>query len=145
MKTYSVKASEITREWHVLDASGEVLGKLATRVASLLMGKHKTTFSRHIDIGDYVVVTNAEKIKITGNKAGQKFYYRHSGYPGGLKSVSLEDLLVSNPGQAIEHAVRGMLPGNRLRAEMLKRLRVYRGEAHPHHAQTSAKERGAEA
>jgi len=138
MKTYSTKASEIKRQWQVIDASGKILGKLATQAASFLMGKHKPIFSRNLDTGDFVVITNAEKVQVTGNKTKQKLYYRHSGYPGGLKSISLEKLLQTNPTRVIEYAVKGMLPKNRLRAGMMKRLRVYVGEAHPHLAQTKA-------
>ena len=138
MKTYSTKASEIKREWHIFDASEEVLGKLATRIAGLLMGKHKPIFCRHLDVGDFVVVINAEKVRVTGNKAKQKFYYRHSGYPGGLKSVSLEKLLETQPTRVIEHAVKGMLPNNRLRASMMKRLRIFAGDAHPYQGQVKA-------
>ena len=144
MKTYSTKASEIKRQWHEIDASGKILGKVATEAASLLMGKHKPIFSRHLDSGDFVVITNAEKIRVTGNKSKQKLYYRHSGYPGGLKSISLEKLLQTDPTRVIEHAVKGMLPKNRLRAGMMKRLKVYAGEAHPHLAQTKASTKGAE-
>jgi len=144
MKTYSTKASDIKRQWHVVDASGKILGRLATQVAGLLMGKHKPIFSRNLDTGDFVVITNADKVRVTGNKTEQKIYYRHSGYPGGLKSISLEKLLQTNPTQVIEHAVKGMLPQNRLRASMMKRLRVYAGEAHPHLAQTKASSKGAE-
>ena len=144
MKTYSTKASDIKRQWHVIDASGKILGRLATQVAGLLMGKHKLIFSRNLDSGDFVVITNADKVRVTGNKTKQKLYYRHSGYPGGLKSISLEKLLETNPTRVIEHAVRGMLPHNRLRASMMKRLRVYAGEAHPHLAQTKASSKGAE-
>lgn len=138
MKTYSVKASEIKREWHVIDASDKVLGRLATEVARLLMGKHKPMFSRHLDTGDFVVVVNADKIHVTGNKAKQKLYYRHSGYPGGLKSISLEEMLKTRPTRVIEHAVKGMLPKNRLGNSMIKKLRVYAGDSHPHLAQTKA-------
>jgi large subunit ribosomal protein L13 len=134
MKTYSTKASEIKRQWHKIDASGKVLGKLATETAGLLMGKHKPIFSRSLDSGDFVVITNAEKVRLTGNKSGQKLYYRHSGYPGGLKSTSAERLLETDPTRVIEYAVKGMLPKNRLRAGMMKRLRVYAGEV-----QTGAK------
>ena len=144
MKTYSTKTSEIKRQWQVIDASGKILGKLATQAASFLMGKHKPIFSRNLDTGDFVVVTNAEKVQVTGNKTKQKLYYRHSGYPGGLKSISLEKLLQTNPTRVIEYAVKGMLPKNRLRAGMMKRLRVYAGEAHPHLAQTKASLKGAE-
>jgi len=135
MKTYSVKASDIKREWHVIDATDKVLGRLATEVAHLLMGKHKPMFSRHLDTGDFVVVVNAEKVCVSGNKAKQKLYYRHSGYPGGLKSVSLEEMLKTRPTRVIEHAVKGMLPKSRLGNSMKKKLRVYVGHAHPHLAQ----------
>ena len=138
MKTYSTKASDIKREWHVIDASDKILGKVASQIAGLLMGKHKPMFSRHLDTGDFVVVINADKIRYSGNKAGQKLYYRHSGYPGGLKSISLEDMLKTKPARVIEHAVKGMLPRNRLGASMLKKLKVYAGDAHPHQAQTKA-------
>ncbi|MBI2848010.1 MAG: 50S ribosomal protein L13 [Chloroflexi bacterium] len=135
MKTYSTKASDIKREWHVIDASDKILGHLATEAARLLMGKHKAIFVRNLDVGDYVVVINAEKVSVTGNKGKQKLYYRHSGYPGGLKSVSLETTLVTYPNRVIEHAVRGMLPHNRLEALMMKRLRVFAGPAHPYGGQ----------
>jgi len=136
LKTYSTKASDIKREWHLIDASDKVLGKLATQVANLLMGKHKPMFTRHLDMGDYVVVINAEKVRVTGNKTKQKLYYRHSGYPGGFKSISLEKMLETHPTRVIEHAVKGMLPQNRLRAKMMKHLRVYVGDAYPHQSQT---------
>jgi len=137
-KTYSVKASDIERKWHVIDASDEVLGRLATRVAGLLMGKHKPIFSRHLDVGDFVVIINADKVRVTGNKAKQKMYYRHSGYPGGLKSVSLEKMMQTHPNRVIEHAVKGMLPRNKLNAGMMKRLKVYSGDSHPHTAQVAS-------
>ena len=136
MKTYSTKASDIERQWHVIDASGRVLGKLATEAASLLMGKHKPIFSRHLDTGDFVVIINAAKVRVTGNKAEQKLYYSHSGYPGGLKSINLERMMQTHPTRVIEHAVKGMLPHNRLGAQMVKKLKVYAGEEHPHLAQT---------
>lgn len=135
MKTYSTKAVDIKREWHVFDASNKILGKAATQVASLLMGKHKPIFCRHLDTGDYVVVINAEKVRVTGHKTKQKMYYRHSGYPGGLKSISLERMLETHPTRVIEYAVRGMLPHNRLTAKMLKRLRVLVGDTHPYQGQ----------
>ena len=138
MKTYSPKASEIKREWHVIDTSGKVLGRVATQIASLLMGKHKPMFSRHLDIGDYVVVINAAKVRVTGDKAKQKLYYRHSGYPGGLKSTSFERMLETHPTRVIEYAVKGMLPHNRLQAKMMKRLRIHTGEAHPYRGQIKA-------
>lgn len=128
MKTYSVKASEIRRERHVIDAKDRVLGRLATEVARLLMGKHKPMFSRNLDVGDYVVVINADKVRVTGNKAEQKTYYRHSGYPGGLKSVNYEKLRQTNPTRVVEQAVRGMIPHTRLGASMMKKLKVYVGE-----------------
>jgi len=132
MKTFSTKASDIKREWHVIDASGQVLGGIATRAAGLLMGKHKAIFTRHLDTGDYVVVVNAAKVRATGNKLQGKIYYRHSGYPGGFKAISLQALLEQDPAKAIQHAVRGMLPHNRLEASMMKRLRVFAGDEHPH-------------
>ena len=143
MKTYSTKASDIKRQWHVIDASGKVLGRLATQVASLLMGKHKPIFSRNLDTGDFVVIINADKVRVTGNKAEQKLYYRHSGYPGGLKSISLGRMMQTKPTRVIEQAVKGMLPHNRLGASMMKKLKVYAGENHPHLAQTGASEKGA--
>jgi len=132
VKTYSVKASEIKREWHVIDAADQVLGRLATRVARLLMGKHKPIFTRNLDTGDYVVVINADKVRVTGNKAKQKVYYRHSGYPGGLKTISYDKLMETDPTRVIEHAVKGMVPHTRLGANMMKKLRVYVGDTHPH-------------
>ena len=144
MKTYSTKASDIQRQWHVIDASGKVLGRLATQSASLLMGKHKPIFSPNLDTGDFVVIINADKVRFSGNKAKQKLYYRHSGYPGGLKTINLEKMLQTDPTRVIEHAVKGMLPHNRLGASMMKKLKVYAGEAHPHLAQTRASAKGAE-
>lgn len=142
MKTYSTKAADIQRQWHVIDASGKVLGKLATQAATLLMGKHKPTFSPNLDTGDFVVIINAEKVQVSGGKEEKKVYYRHSGYPGGLKSVSLEEMMQADPTRVIEKAVKGMLPTNRLRAVRLKKLKVYVGEAHPHLAQTGTIEKG---
>ncbi len=138
MKTYSTRPSDIERKWHVFDAADKILGRLATEVARLLMGKHKAIFTRNLDTGDFVVVINADKIRVTGNKLKQKLYYRHSGYPGGFKSTSLEEMMQSNPTRVVEHAVKGMLPHNRLGARMFKKLKVYVGEAHPHRAQTGA-------
>jgi len=134
MKTYSAKASEVKREWHVIDAADKILGKVATQAASLLMGKHKPMFSPNLDTGDFVVVINAAKVRVSGNKAKQKLYYRHSGYPGGFKSVNLGEMMQANPAWVIEHAVKGMLPHNRLGAGMLKKLKVYAAEDHPHQA-----------
>jgi large subunit ribosomal protein L13 len=129
MKTYSTKLDDIKRANHTLDASGQILGRLATRAATLLMGKDKTIFARNMDTGDFVVIINAEKVKVTGNKPEQKMYYRHSGYPGGFKSTTLEKMMGTHPDRVIEFAVKGMLPTNRLRARMMKRLRIYAGEA----------------
>jgi large subunit ribosomal protein L13 len=137
MKTYSPKAKDIEREWWVIDAKDKTLGKMATQVASLLMGKHKPIFAHHIDTGDYVVVINAAKVKVTGKKAEQKIYYRHSGYPGGLKSQSFEELFSKDPVRVIELAVRGMLPHNNLGRAMFKKLKIYTGNQHPHKAQIS--------
>lgn len=127
MKTYSTKASDIKRERHVIDATGQVLGRLATQVATLLMGKHKPMFTRALDMGDFVVVTNAVKVRVTGNKAKLKLYHRHSGYPGGLKTTSFEKMMQTHPERVIQYAVKGMLPHNRLGAQMMKKLRVYAG------------------
>ena len=135
MKTYSVKAKEIERSWHLIDASGKVLGKLATDAARLLMGKHKPMYSYHLDTGDYVVVINAARIEVTGGKEEKKLYYRHSGYPGGLKSITLGKMLDKKPAWVVERAVRGMLPKNKLGAAMIKKLKVYAGADHPHTAQ----------
>jgi large subunit ribosomal protein L13 len=128
MKTYSIKLADIKRDVHTIDASNQVLGRLATKIATLLMGKHKTLFSRNLDTGDFVTVINANKIKVTGKKVEQMTYNRHSGYPGGFKSVPYEKMLELHPDRIIEFAVKGMLPQNRLRAKMLKRLRIYSGE-----------------
>ena len=136
-KTYSVKASEIQRDWHLIDATDQILGKLATQVAQLLMGKHKPMFSRHMDTGDNVVVINAAKIKVTGNKMKNKLYYRHSGYPGGLKSINLENLMATHPGRVVEYAVKGMIPHNKLGDQMMEKLRVYAGAEHPHQSQVN--------
>ncbi len=138
MKTYSTKPADIKRERHVIDASDKVLGRLATQVASLLMGKHKPIFSRNLDTGDFVVIINADKVRVTGNKAQQKLYYRHSGYPGGLKSISLEKMMQTHPTRVLEYAVKGMLPHTRLGAGMMKKLQVYAGDTHPRLAQVKA-------
>ena len=135
MRTYSPKPGEIERHWHVIDASDVVLGRLATHAATLLRGKHKPTFAPHVDTGDFVVVVNAGKVALTGNKRHTKIAYRHSGYPGGLKQVRYEDLLEKNPERAIELAVKGMLPHNKLSRQLIKKLKVYPGAEHPHAAQ----------
>jgi len=135
VKTYSVRAKEIDRKWYVVDARDETLGRLATRIATVLRGKHKPSYSPHLDVGDFVVVVNADKIRVTGKKLDQKIYYRHSGYPGGLKSVTLRRQLAQHPTRVIRSAVWGMLPHNRLGRAMVKKLRVYAGDEHPHEAQ----------
>jgi len=135
MKTYSAKPADIKRHWHLIDASDKVLGRLSAQIARLLMGKHKPIFTPSQDTGDFVVVINADKVRVTGNKASQKLYYRHSGYPGGFKSITLEKTMQNNPTRVIEHAVKGMLPHTRLGNQMRKRLRVYAGDKHPHLAQ----------
>ncbi len=129
MKTYSPKASEIERQRHTIDASGQVLGRMATQVARLLMGKHKPGYASHMDTGDYVVVVNAAQVRVTGKKAKDKIYYRHSGYPGGLKAVPLETMMANRPERVVEMAVEGMLPKNRLGRAMRKKLAVYAGES----------------
>ncbi len=139
MKTYSVKKSDIERAWHVMDAEGKTLGRLATEVATLLKGKHKPTYTTHMDVGDYVIVVNAEKVVVTGNKSEQKMYYSHSNYPGGLKSANYAKMMQKHPTKIIELAVKGMLPHNRLGAAMIKKLKVYAGPTHPHQAQVQGK------
>jgi large subunit ribosomal protein L13 len=138
MKTYSVKAGEITRQWHVIDAEGKVLGQVATEAARLLMGKHKPIFSRHLDTGDGVIIINAAKVVFTGKKGTDKFYYRHSGYPGGFRKASLNEMLEKKPTFPLEHAIRGMLPRNRLGSAMYRKLRVYFSAEHPHLSQVPA-------
>ena len=135
MGTYSPKPGEIERRWHVIDAADVVLGRLATQAATLLRGKHKPVFAPHVDTGDFVIVVNAGKVALTGNKRQTKFAYRHSGYPGGLRRTSYEDLLTKRPERAIELAVKGMLPHNRLGRQQIKKLKVYAGPEHPHAAQ----------
>jgi len=135
MKTYATKQSEITRSWRVVDADGATLGRLATEVAAILRGKHKPSFSPHLDTGDPVIVVNAAKVRVTGNKLQAKKYVRHSGYPGGLRSETLEQLLARRPEEVVRRAVRGMLPQNRLGEQMSRKLHVYSGPDHPHAAQ----------
>lgn len=135
MKTYNQKASEVSREWWVIDAASLPLGKLAVVIADKLMGKSKVTYTPHIDNGDYVVVINAKNIQVTGNKMIQKMYHRHSGFPGGLTSLKLEEVIEKDPSLAISEAVKGMMPKNKLAAERLKRLRVFNGAEHAHTAQ----------
>ena len=135
MKTHVVKTSEIEREWFVVDAAGQTLGRLASSIAKILKGKHKVTYSPHLDVGDYVVVVNAEKIAVSGRKMDQKMYYRHTGYPGGLKLITLRKQMVRHPTFALKAAVKGMLPKNRLGRKMMRKLKVYAGPEHPHQAQ----------
>lgn len=138
MKTYSPKPSDIQHSWHVLDASEKPLGRLATQVAGLLRGKHKPIYAPYADVGDFVIVINAARVKVTGKKLEQKMYYWHSQYPGGFKSTNLAKLLRSHPERVIEYAVKGMLPHNRLGETLFRRLKVYAADTHPHQAQVSA-------
>ena len=135
MKTFSAKASEIDREWFVVDAEGQTLGRLATKIASVLRGKHKAIYTPGMDTGDFVIVVNADKVAVTGGKLQNKKYYRYSGYPGGLRETTLQRMLETHPERVIEHAVRGMLPKNKLGRKMIKKLKVYAGDSHPHAAQ----------
>ena len=135
MRTFTAKVEEIERKWYVVDAEGQTLGRLASRIAPILKGKHKPIYSPHLDCGDFVVVINAEKVRVTGRKMDQKFYHRHSGYPGGLTSISLRDQLARYPERVLQAAVKGMLPKNKLGRRMIKKLKVYAGDSHPHQAQ----------
>ena len=135
MPTYSPKPGDITRAWHVIDATDVVLGRLASQAAILLRGKHKPTFAPHMDTGDFVVIVNAEKVAVAQSKRDNEFVYRHSGYPGGLRATSYSELLAKNPRRAVEKAVKGMLPHNRLGRQQLTKLKVYAGPEHPHGAQ----------
>jgi large subunit ribosomal protein L13 len=137
-KTYSPKASEVTHDWRLIDAQGQTLGRLATQIALFLRGKHLAIFAEHMDLGDFVVVINANQVRLTGNKAQQRLYYRHSTYPGGLKSVALGEALSKHPERVLRHTVRGMLPHNALGRKMLRKLKVYAGPQHPHAAQFRA-------
>lgn len=134
-RTYSAKEADIKRKWYVVDADGKTLGRLATQVAIVLRGKHKPIFTPHVDTGDHVIVVNAEKIHLTGDKVRQKTYYRHSGYPGGLKSETVKDLLERKPYVIVERAIKGMLPKTKLGKQMGRKLNVYAGPTHPHKAQ----------
>jgi len=135
MKTYSAKPGEITREWYLVDAEGKTLGRLATQIADTLRGKRKPQYTPHVDTGDFVIVVNAEKIHVTGNKLDQKRYYRHSGYPGGLRSRTLREQLERRPTEVLRVAVKGMLPKNRLARQQITKLKIYAGPEHPHEAQ----------
>ena len=138
-RTYSPKASDVQHDWVVIDAADVVLGRLATHAAALLRGKHKPTFSNHMDMGDYVIIVNAEKVALTGQKLQKKIAYRHSGYPGGLTATGYAELLEKHPVRAVEKAIRGMLPKNKLGSAQIKKLKVYAGPEHPHAAQQPAK------
>jgi len=135
MKTYSAKAEDIQRSWYLVDAQGKVLGRLATQIAARLRGKHKPEFTPHADTGDFIVVVNAAKIRVTGRKAQRKTYYRHTGYPGGIRETTFEDLQAKHPTRALEHAVKGMLPKGPLGYAMFRKLKVYASDKHPHVAQ----------
>ena len=135
MRTYTPKPADIQQSWHVIDAQDVVLGRLASHAATLLRGKHKPTFAPHVDTGDFVIIINAEKVALTGSKRQQKMDYRHSGYPGGLRATSYAELLEQNPRRAVEKAVKGMLPHNKLGRAQLRKLKVYAGPEHPHAAQ----------
>lgn len=134
-KTYTPKPSEIERKWYVVDVDGMTLGRVASRIASILRGKHKPIYTPHLDVGDYVVVVNAEKIAVTGRKHDEKLYYRHSRYPGGLTSLSFDEMIDRHPDRVLRLAVKGMLPSGALGRDMLKKLKIYAGEDHPHKAQ----------
>ncbi len=134
-KSYMAKPGEVEKKWYVVDASGKTLGRLASRIATILMGKHKPIYTPHVDTGDYVIVVNAEKVALTGKKLDQKKYYRHSGYPGGLKVVTARQMLQKHPERVVYLAVKRMLPKNKLGRKMLKKLKVYAGSEHPHQAQ----------
>lgn len=135
MKTYSAKPREVEAKWYVIDAEGQTLGRLSTLIANILRGKHKPQYTPHIDTGDFVVVINVEKIKISGKKETQKIYYHHTGYPSGLRSISFKDLMAKHPTRALEKAVRGMIPHSSLGEEQIKKLKIYAGSEHPHQAQ----------
>lgn len=135
MRTFTPKPDEVERSWYVIDAADVVLGRLASQAAQLLRGKHKPVFAPHVDAGDFVVIINAEKVALTGNKREAKLAYRHTGYPGGLRDTPYSELLEKNPERAVEKAVRGMLPKNKLAAQQMRKLKVYRGSEHPHAAQ----------
>jgi large subunit ribosomal protein L13 len=135
MKTFQATAQDRERDWYVVDAEGKTLGRLATQIANVLRGKHKPTYTPHVDVGDFVIVVNAEKVAVTGNKREKKLYWRHSGYPGGIRSRTLGDLLEKRPEEVTRKAVKGMLPRNRLARQQIRKLKVYAGPEHPHQAQ----------
>jgi large subunit ribosomal protein L13 len=138
MNTYGAKEEEIKRSWYLVDAQGKIVGRLASNIASLLRGKHKPIFTPYVDTGDFVVVVNAQKAVLSGKKLKEKIYWHHSGYPGGIKSITAEKLLAKKPEELLRHAVKGMLPKNRLGRKMIKKLKVYAGKSHPHQAQKPA-------
>ncbi len=135
MKTVSTRPQDVEREWYVVDAASQTLGRMASEIARRLRGKHKASYTPHVDTGDYVIVVNAEKVRVTGSKRRDKIYYRHSGYPGGIKATRFEDLIDKHPERAIQHAVKGMLPRNPLGRAVFRKLKVYAGPEHPHAAQ----------
>jgi large subunit ribosomal protein L13 len=135
MKTISARKTDVTKKWHVIDADGLVVGRLAARVAAILRGKNKPIFTPHVDTGDFVVIVNADKVRFTGNKLDKKMYYRHSGYPGGLKTTTAKEVMKESPEKVIYSAVRGMLPKNKLGRQQFKKLKIYSGADHPHGAQ----------
>jgi large subunit ribosomal protein L13 len=135
VRTFTAKTAEIEREWYVIDAEGQTLGRLASKIAPIIKGKHKPIYTPHLDCGDFVIVINAEKVRVTGRKLDQKMYYRHSQYPGGLSAINLRDQLAKHPERVLQAAVRGMLPKNKLGRQMIKKLKVYAGDSHPHQAQ----------
>ncbi|HEY5573381.1 MAG TPA: 50S ribosomal protein L13 [Anaerolineales bacterium] len=134
-KTYIPKAEEVARDWYIIDADGQNLGRLASKIATVILGKHKPNYTPGVNTGDYVIVINAELITVTGSKLDDKYYYRHSGYPGGFKQISLRDQLAKHPRRVVESAVKGMLPHNRFGRKLIKKLKVYAGQNHPHEAQ----------
>ena len=134
-KTYIPKAEDVARDWYIIDADGQNLGRLASKIATVLLGKHKPNYTPGVNTGDYVIVINAERITVTGSKLDDKYYYRHSGYPGGFKQISLRDQLAKHPRRVVESAVKGMLPHNRFGRKLIKKLKVYAGQNHPHEAQ----------
>ena len=134
-KTYIPKAEDVARDWYIIDADGQNLGRLASKIAAVILGKHKPNYTPGVNTGDYVIVINAERISVTGSKLDDKYYYRHSGYPGGFKQISLRDQLAKHPRRVVESAVRGMLPHNRFGRKLFKNLKVYAGQNHPHEAQ----------
>ena len=139
MKTYAVKKEEVTKKWYLIDAEGKVLGRVASQVASILKGKHKAIYTPHVDMGDNVIIVNAAKVRVTGSKPANKMYYRHSGYPGGLKAISYQEMMEKDPAFALRHAIKGMLPHNRLGRKQLLNVKIYADENHPHQAQKPEK------